>query len=76
MSDVVFPSMSDDTDAQGVVITWFVESGERVEADDLIAEIAMDKIDMEIHAERGGILTVLVPEDQATAQGSVIARIE
>lgn len=76
MSDVIFPEMSSDAEAQGVVVTWFFQTGEEVEPDDLIAEIAMDKVDMEIHADQGGTLTVLVPEEQAIVQGTVIARIE
>lgn len=76
MSDVLFPEMSSDADAKGVIVTWFASSGESVEADDLLAEVAMDKVDMELHAEHAGTLTILVPEETEVAQGSVIARID
>lgn len=76
MSDVIFPKMSDDDGATGVVVTWFFTDGEQVDLDDLIAEVAMDKVDMELHAESAGILRIVADEDSEVAQGSVIARIE
>ncbi|MBS1673313.1 MAG: biotin attachment protein [Actinobacteria bacterium] len=76
MSDVTFPEMSSDPAATGVIVTWFASEGEQVEPDDLLAEVAMDKVDQEIHAVRSGILRIVVPEETEVAQGSVIARIE
>ncbi|GAB6858639.1 lipoyl domain-containing protein [Microbacterium xylanilyticum] len=76
MTEVTFPEMSAEAGATGVIVTWFASEGEQVQADDLIAEVAMDKVDMEIHAESSGILRIVVPEETEVAQGSVIARIE
>lgn len=76
MADVTFPSMSDDAGAKGVVSTWFVESGERVDTSTLIAEVAMDKVDVEVYPEASGTITLLVSEGVEVEQGSVIARIE
>ncbi|WP_309066548.1 lipoyl domain-containing protein [Microbacterium sp.] len=76
MSEVRFPEMSSDVDATGVIVTWFATTGEQVQADDLIAEVAMDKVDMELHAEASGVLTVLVPEETEVAQGAVIGTID
>jgi len=76
MSEITFPKMSDDADATGVVVTWFFADGEQVEPDDLIAEVAMDKVDMELHADTAGTLRLVVAEEAEVAQGSVIARIE
>jgi pyruvate/2-oxoglutarate dehydrogenase complex dihydrolipoamide acyltransferase (E2) component len=76
MSQILFPVMTEDAQATGVVVTWFFQDGEQVEVGDLIAEIAMDKVDREIKAEHSGVLKVLVPEEVAVAQGTVIGRIE
>ncbi|EMQ97363.1 lipoyl domain-containing protein [Paeniglutamicibacter gangotriensis] len=76
MSQILFPVMTEDSGAKGVIVTWFFEDGEPVEVGDLIAEIAMDKVDREIKAEAAGVLRVLVPEEEAVMQGTVIGRIE
>ncbi len=76
MADVLFPSMSEnDPEAEGVVSTWFVTEGDRVEEGDLIAEVAVDKADMEIVAPESGTISLLVGEDQAVTQNSPIAKI-
>ncbi|BBY82448.1 biotin attachment protein [Mycolicibacterium pulveris] len=76
MTDVLFPPMSEnDPDAEGVVSTWFVADGDEVIEGDLIAEVAVDKADMEIVAPQSGTITLLVAEDQGVQQASPIARI-
>ncbi len=77
MTEVVFPAMSvKDPDAQGVVATWFVKDGESVVADQLVAEVAVDKVSMEVPAPSGGTVRLLVAEGDVVTQGSVIARID
>ena len=76
MSQVLFPVMTEDAAAQGVVVTWFFDDGEQVETGDLIAEVAMDKVDREIKAEHSGVLRVTVQEEEAVTQGAEIGRIE
>jgi pyruvate/2-oxoglutarate dehydrogenase complex dihydrolipoamide acyltransferase (E2) component len=75
LTDVTFPKMSDADDAKGVIITWFVETGDEVTPQTLIAEVAMDKVDAEVYPEAAGTITVLVPEEAEVPQGSVIATI-
>jgi pyruvate/2-oxoglutarate dehydrogenase complex dihydrolipoamide acyltransferase (E2) component len=76
MAEVLFPPMSEnDPEAVGVVSTWFVSNGDQVEDGDLIAEVAIDKVDMEIFAPHAGTVSILVAEDQAVKQNSPIATI-
>jgi pyruvate/2-oxoglutarate dehydrogenase complex dihydrolipoamide acyltransferase (E2) component len=76
MAEVLFPAMSqDDPEAEGVVSTWFVTDGDEVAEGDLIAEVAVDKADMEIVAPQAGTISILVAEDQAVTQNSPIATI-
>ncbi len=77
MPDVVFPAMSDkEPDAEGVVATWFVADGEQVTADQLVAEVAVDKVSEEVPAPAAGTVRLLVGEGAVVTQGTVIARIE
>lgn len=76
MPDVPFPHMSDDASAKGVVSTWFVGSGEQVDPETLIAEVSVDKVDLEVYPPAPGTITLLIPEGEEVAQGTPIARIE
>ncbi|TFD80058.1 biotin/lipoyl-containing protein [Cryobacterium fucosi] len=76
MSDVIFPKMSEATDATGVLVTWFVESGDEVTTRTLVAEVAVDKVDAEIYPETAGTITLLVEEGAEVPQGSVLATVE
>ncbi len=75
MSEVIFPKMSAADGATGVIVTWFVDSGDPVTPTTLIAEVAVDKVDAEVYPETGGVITLLVPEEAEVVQGSVIATI-
>lgn len=76
MAEILFPAMSEnDPDAEGVVSTWFVAEGDHVEEGDLIAEVAVDKVDMEIVSPQAGTISLLVAEDEGVTQNSPIATI-
>jgi pyruvate/2-oxoglutarate dehydrogenase complex dihydrolipoamide acyltransferase (E2) component len=77
MADVVFPAMSQaDPQAQGVVSTWFVVDGEAVAANQLIGEVAVDKVSEDVAAPAAGTVRLLVDEGAVVVQGTVIARVE
>ncbi|MHB1474762.1 MAG: biotin/lipoyl-containing protein [Dermatophilaceae bacterium] len=75
MTDVLFPLMSGAEDATGVIVTWFVESGDEVTPATLVAEVAMDKVDAEVYPETSGVITLLVEEGKEVSQGAVIAQV-
>jgi pyruvate/2-oxoglutarate dehydrogenase complex dihydrolipoamide acyltransferase (E2) component len=76
MTEVLFPALSrEKPDAEGVVSTWFVNDGEHVSAGQLIAEVAVDKVDQEVLASSDGSISVAVAEGATARQGSVIATI-
>ena len=75
MTDVYFPKMSDAPGATGILVTWFVDSGDDVSPATLIAEVAMDKVDAEVYPETTGKISVLVEEGTEVLQGTVIARV-
>jgi pyruvate/2-oxoglutarate dehydrogenase complex dihydrolipoamide acyltransferase (E2) component len=77
VTDVLFPPLSKDTpDSEGVLSTWFVSDGASVSADQLLAEVQVDKVSAEVPAPVAGIVRLLVEEEAAVRQGTPIARIE
>jgi pyruvate/2-oxoglutarate dehydrogenase complex dihydrolipoamide acyltransferase (E2) component len=76
MTDVLFPQLSKERpDSEGVVATWFVADGERVQADQLIAEVQVDKVAVEVPAPTAGTIRLLVKEGDAVIQSTPIARV-
>lgn len=77
MTEVEFPALSTkEPGAEGVVSTWFVADGERVSADQLLAEVQVDKVAAEVVAPAAGVVRLLVDEEAVVTQGTPIARIE
>ena len=72
MTDVVFPVISQsDPDAEGTLATWFAEDGAVVAEGDLLAEVAVDKVDMELVAPVAGTI-----EGAVLRAGALIATID
>lgn len=77
MTEVLFPVMSqDDPQAAGVVATWYVTDGEQVGADQMIAEVQLDKVDVEVLAPCAGTVHLTAEEGAEVAQGVVIATVD
>lgn len=74
--DIAFPQVSaKDPDAEGVLATWYVSDGDQVAEGDLIADVAVDKVDMEVTAPAAGTVRLLVAEGETAKQGTPIARL-
>ncbi len=77
MTDVLFPPLSKETPrAEGILATWFVRDGAEVSADELIAEVQVDKVSADVVAPVAGVIRLLVDEEAVVTQGSPIARID
>ena len=77
MTEVPFPPLSKETpDAEGVLATWFVADGTAVSADQLLAEVQVDKVSAEVPAPVGGVVHLLVKVEETVKQGAPIARID
>ncbi|HET6865077.1 MAG TPA: dihydrolipoamide acetyltransferase family protein [Solirubrobacteraceae bacterium] len=73
--DVTMPQMGVSV-AEGTIVAWRVEVGDRIEADATIAEITTDKIDTEVPAPASGVVAeILVPVESTVDVGTVLARI-
>ncbi len=73
--DVTMPQMGVSV-AEGTIVAWRVEVGDRIAADATICEISTDKIDTEVPAPVTGIVAeILVPVEATVEVGTVLARI-
>jgi pyruvate/2-oxoglutarate dehydrogenase complex dihydrolipoamide acyltransferase (E2) component len=73
--DVTMPQMGVSV-AEGTVVAWRVEPGDRIEAEATICEISTDKIDTEVPSPASGVVTeILVPIGETVEVGTVMARI-
>jgi 2-oxoglutarate dehydrogenase E2 component (dihydrolipoamide succinyltransferase) len=62
--------------AEGTVVAWRVEVGDRIEADQTICEITTDKIDTEVPSPASGVVAeIVVAVEETVTVGSVLARI-
>jgi 2-oxoglutarate dehydrogenase E2 component (dihydrolipoamide succinyltransferase) len=73
--DVTMPQMGVSV-AEGTVVAWRAEVGDRIEAEQTICEISTDKIDTEVPAPVGGVVAeILVGLEETVEVGVVLARI-
>jgi pyruvate/2-oxoglutarate dehydrogenase complex dihydrolipoamide acyltransferase (E2) component len=75
LMDVTMPQLGVSV-AEGTIIAWHVEVGDRVLADQTVCEISTDKIDSELPSPAAGIVAeLLIGIDQTVPVGTVLARI-
>jgi len=55
---------------------WLKQDGDYVEMDEAVAELESEKATVELNAEQGGILKILVAEGEDVEVGSVVATID
>ncbi|MGI8632766.1 MAG: multifunctional oxoglutarate decarboxylase/oxoglutarate dehydrogenase thiamine pyrophosphate-binding subunit/dihydrolipoyllysine-residue succinyltransferase subunit [Solirubrobacterales bacterium] len=73
--DVEMPQMGESV-TEGTVLEWIVSEGDEVEEGDTLVEVSTDKVDAEVPAPTGGVISELVAEvDQTVEVGSVLARM-
>src|SRR3954454_13051213 len=61
---------------EGTILEWLKQVGDEVEADEGIVEVSTDKVDAEVPAPAGGILTkILVEPDETVPVGTVLGEI-
>ncbi len=73
--EILMPTMGESI-FECTVLKWLIKEGDRVEIDDLILEVATDKIDTEIGSSHAGVVTkFLVEEGQTAIIGKPICEI-
>ena len=73
--DIIMPKMGESIE-EATITKWFVKEGDKIEEDDVLLEIATDKVDSEIPSPVEGIVNkILFRQDEVVAVGAVIAVI-
>lgn len=60
---------------EALLAKWFKKSGDLVKRDEPLCEIETDKITLDLNADAGGILQIMILEGATVAVGSVIGTI-
>jgi pyruvate/2-oxoglutarate dehydrogenase complex dihydrolipoamide acyltransferase (E2) component len=76
MTDITVPEDLWETDDEGVIFAWVYADGALVERGKLIAELTVEKAQLELNAPASGRLRILVPAETVVRKGTVIGRIE
>tara|TARA_B100000902_G_scaffold35509_1_gene42666 strand:+ start:1942 stop:2214 length:273 start_codon:yes stop_codon:yes gene_type:complete len=74
--NIILPAMSDQmTEAE--LLTWKVNVGDEIKKGDVIAEIATDKVDMDLDSPFDGKIVKLIAEEGSMVNvGEILAEIE
>ncbi|MFC0878125.1 dihydrolipoamide acetyltransferase family protein [Saccharicrinis sp. FJH2] len=74
--NIVMPKMGESIQ-EATITKWFVKPGDKVEEDDVLLEIATDKVDSEVPSPVDGVVKeVLYNVDDTVAVGEIIAVID
>ncbi|MCC7430331.1 2-oxo acid dehydrogenase subunit E2 [bacterium] len=74
--DVPMPQMGESI-AEGTIIKWHKNAGDKVAKDETILEISTDKVDSEIPSPVSGVIAeILFEKDVTVGVGTIIAKIE
>lgn len=74
--ELKLPKMGESV-AEATITNWLKEVGDRIEADEMVLEIATDKVDSEVPSEVSGVLVErLFEKDDLVQVGQTIAIIE
>ncbi len=73
--DIVMPKLGESIQ-EGTITKWFVKEGDKIEEDDVLFEVATDKVDSEIPSPVDGTISkILFPEDSLVPVGEKLAII-
>src|SRR3954471_5686377 len=76
MTNIVVPELGESV-VEARVAKWLKKEGDRVEVGEPIVELETEKIDLEVNAERGGVITSIKhPEGDDVEIGEVLAVLD
>ena len=73
--DIKIPSVGESIQ-EAVLAEWFKKDGDTVQKDEAMLVIETDKVTLEVVAEAGGVLKILIKEGETVAIGAVVGQIE
>jgi len=75
MTDIRIATDAWDEDIEGSLLTWIYGEGASVKAGDIIAEITVEKLQIDILAPCDGVLSHAIQEGDLVSKGAVIGRL-
>jgi pyruvate/2-oxoglutarate dehydrogenase complex dihydrolipoamide acyltransferase (E2) component len=63
-------------DEEGTLSAWLYESGERVQERTVIAQIMLEKAQMDLLSPGRGVLRIVAKEDATIRRGDLVAYLE
>lgn len=73
--DIKIPSVGESVQ-EAVLAEWFKKDGDAVQKDEALLVIETDKVTLEVTAETGGVLKILIQEGETVAIGAIVGQIE
>jgi len=73
--DIKVPEVGESVQ-EALLAEWYKEDGETVEKDEPIFVLETDKVTLEVPAEQGGVLQILVQGGETVEVGKVVGRID
>ena len=74
--DIIMPKMGESIE-EAIITKWFIKEGDVIEEDDVLLEIATDKVDSEIPSPVAGkVKKIMFKQDETVPVGTVIAIID
>ena len=73
--DIKIPSVGESVQ-EAVLAEWFKKDGDTVQKDEALLVIETDKVTLEVVAEAGGVLKILIENGETVAIGAIVGRIE
>ena len=74
MTDIVMPQLGESV-TEGTITRWFKAVGDPVAEDEPLFEVSTDKVDTEVPAPAGGVLTEIRVAEGDTVDGGTLLAI-
>lgn len=75
MTDIKVPAIGESI-SEVTLLKWLKKEGEYVERDEVIAELESEKATFEVNAEKAGVISLAVKENDTLKIGDLLARID
>lgn len=75
MTDISIPTDLWKDDAEAVLLRWLYADGAGVAEGEAVAEIMIEKVQVELPAPASGTLSQLIAEDSPVTKGQVIGQV-
>ena len=76
MTDIIIAADAWDEDIEGSLLTWIYPAGAEVKAGDVIAEITVEKLQVDITAPEDGVLSHAIEEGDLISKGGKIGALK